>query len=249
MPINISGNTIYQSGTTYNGNYHKRIVKEDLKIYLDANISYSADDGSGYWYDLSGYGNHCDWNVQPTFATSSNGNYYNFTLSTHWGTIDNNDTLDFSREQTVIMLLYKTSAAARRNPWNQHYGGYGTWTDETSDYMNHFWGDAAADTTPYISIQNQGAGLTNWKWVGVTRDTKRGIAYFNGKRSTYSSTLSERVHSYGVLTTDTGDIKIGDGYAGNWYGRIAHVLAYTRALEPYEMAQNFQAIRTLYGIT
>lgn len=237
MPINLSNNIVVQSGFTNNGDYTGRIIRDELKIYLDA-VNPNSWKGSGNWLDLSGYSNDCNWNTAPTW--SSDG-YFIFTGSQD-GTITNNLSLDFSKNQTVMVALMKTDGTVRRNPWNQHYGGYGTWTDEIAGHTNHYFGDTGGNSSPYVSCSTSSGETSTWKVLTVTRNMEKQFAYKNGIQE------SEVTNPYGQLTTDTGDITIGNGYTNFFVGRIAMVLAYSRALHPYEVAVNFQAIRGRFGL-
>lgn len=256
MPIDLSNNIVHSSGVTENGIYVKKIVRSGLKIFLDAANFLSYTGGTGVWRDLSGYNNHCYWDVvNPPAWLPNNYGLFSFNGTTDYGTIYNNDSLDFSREQTVMMVLYKVNDSVRRNPWDQAYGGYGTWTDEDTpdDYIAHYFGDAGSNTTPYTRTQSEGRPINTWKIAAITRDTQRQISYMDGRRGTRFGTsttagASEVIHTYGTLTSDTNNIRIGNGYAGYWAGYIAVVLAYTRALHPYEIAQNFQSLRGRYGL-
>jgi len=236
MPINLSNNIVVQSGFTNNGDYTDRIIRDDLKIYLDA-ANPNSWTGSGNWLDLSGYGNDCVWGTAPSFVDQ----YFNFT-GTQAGTITANSSLDGSKNQTVMMVLMKTNSAARRNPWNRAYGGYGTWTDEIAGTTNYYFGDAGDSTDPYVSSATSAISLNTWKILTASRNLEKQLTYKNGIQE------SEVTNPYGQLTTDNNNITIGNGYAGPWIGRIALVLMYTRALHPYEVAVNFQAIRGRFGL-
>jgi hypothetical protein len=102
----------------------------------------------GGWLDLSGNDNHGTLVANPTYTTEFGGavvhngttQYTNFNIA----------NLNFDREQTIIMVLKKTTNFTnRQNPWNQNYGGYGTITWETNGVFNYYWGSAGGDTTPY----------------------------------------------------------------------------------------------------
>jgi hypothetical protein len=76
----------------------------------------------------------------------------------------------------------------------------------------------------------------------ATRSTSEFKWYINGVLS------STTANPYGVLANTPANITIGNGYAGYWQGDMSRVTAYTRALSDAEVAQNFTAVRGLYGI-
>lgn len=217
-----------------------KIVTDGLKICLDAKNPKSYPGSGTTWYDLSGNGNHCVFGNTPTWSDGE----FTFNGTSNVGTITNNSTLDFSSEQTVLMVLLPTAASGRRNPWNQAYGGYGTWTWEGngSKNINQYFGDAGTNNTPYVGY---GSSVLATDELGImisTRDTSNQTWYKN------DGTPTIRAHSYDVLTTTTANILIGNGYAGYFQGKINYVLAYTRALSYTEVIQTVSAIRTRYGV-
>ena len=55
--------------------------------------------------------------------------------------------------------------SGRRNPWDQAYGGYGTWTHEQGESnINNYFGDAGSNTSPYTSGRGSGSGTTRDQW-------------------------------------------------------------------------------------
>lgn len=177
-----------------------------------------------------------------SLSYASNGS---FSFSgTDWFTIPNIAAYDFSSEQTIEIWLRPTdNDATRRNPYNQAYGGYGTWTHETNGSFNYYYGDAGTDNTPYIGhttsvlvAQNEIACMC------TTRNTTESKWYKNGVVDT------TYVHSYGTLATTTAKIRIGTGYSAGYIGDIYAVKIYNRALTPAEVKQNFEALRGRYGI-
>ena len=184
-------------------------------------------------------------NTNTVTATSLT---YNSDGTISFGTSGTNyfsiPSIDFSAAQTIeIWLKPEENDANRRNPYNQAYGGYGTWTHEPSGVINYFYGDAGVDNTPYVGHGSSFTVLQNEiACVCTTRDTSTSWWYKNGVQ--YNS----YAHAYGTLTADTNNILIGTGYAGAYYGRIFAVKLYNRALTAKEVEQNFNALRGRYGV-
>ena len=159
-------------------------------------------------------------------------------------TLPNIASYDFSSEQTVEIWLKPTeNDATRRNPYNQAYGGYGTWTHEPSGQFNLYYGDSGVNNVPYIGhtsgftvLENEVACICSTRNVNESRWYKNGV--YNNQYS----------HTYGVLTATTADITIGSGYAGGYVGDIYAVKIYNRALSASEVQQNFNALKGRYGI-
>lgn len=218
--------------------YSPNLVKDGLRLCLDASNPRSYPGSGTSWFDLSGNGNTCSWNSTPTFNTT----YFTFNGTSHYGTITNNSTLDFSAEQTLMIVMRHSYTSGRRNPWDQAYGGYGTWTHEQGNYINQYFGDAGANGNPYIGIGSASTSRNVWNFMCTTRNTSQHKWYLNNSLS------STTAHSYGTLATTSANIRIGLGYAGYWQGDMAMVLAYTRALSDEEVLQNFNVLRQRFGI-
>lgn len=153
-------------------------------------------------------------------------------------------SINFANAQTIeIWLQPLENDANRRNPYNQAFGGYGTWTHEPDGTINYYYGDAGSDTNPYIGHNSSFTVVQNEiACVCTTRNLSRSWWYKNGIAYTYYD------HSFGSLTTDNNNILIGNGYAGTYYGKIYSVKLYNRDLTASEVAQNFNALRRRYGL-
>lgn len=211
---------------------------DGLVIALDSSNLKSYPGSGNTWFDMSGKGNHCSFNVLPTFAN----NIFTFDGTSHFGTITNNASLNFSAEQSVTMILRHSFTTGRRNPWNQAYGGYGTWTHETGDTMNYYYGDAGVNSVPYTAISSTATARNVWNVMTVVRDITKILWYINGVEVAYQA------NPYSDLTATTPNITLGNGYAGYWQGDMASVYAYTKALTPSEVKRNFNALRGRFGI-
>lgn len=218
--------------------YNPKIVTDGLALCLDASNPKSYPGTGNTWFDLSGNNNHCVWDSLPTY----NATHFTFNGTSNFGTITNNFSLNFANEQTLIIIMRHSHTDLRRNPWDQAYGGYGTWTHEYGVNINQYFGDAGTNATPYVGLTSPTTERNVWNVMCSTRNTVEQKWYKNG------SLASTTAHSYGTLTTTTANIRIGRGYAGYWTGDMAIVLAYTRALTAIEVNQNFNATRGRFGI-
>lgn len=152
--------------------------------------------------------------------------------------------LHFPSGQTIEMWLKPTVTGSRRNPYNQAYGGYGTWTYEGGRNLNYYYGDGAGNASPYIGhTSNFTVEANEVACIATTRDTSISYWYKNGeRRNSYS-------HGFGTLTSHTTGISIGYGYTGvHWIGDIYSIRLYDRALSQAEMLQNYNATRSRFGM-
>lgn len=221
--------------------YNPSIVTAGLVLCLDAANTKSYPGTGSTWFDLSGLGN----NAALTGTPLSNGTS-NFT-GTEYATVTfNASDFTFDYEQTIIIALRPTeNDANRRNPYNQAYGGGGTWTHEIGGDINYYYGTAGTNNVPYVGV---GSGFTvlqnEWAIVAVTRSTASNFMRWYKNGVLYTNTTS----AYTQVITGTQNILIGTGYAGAYIGSINYVAVYRTALTTEEMQQNFNALRGRFGI-
>ena len=157
----------------------------------------------------------------------------------------NSSAFTFNSEQTIIIWMKNQSpSTARRNPYNQAYAGAGTITHEYDTNFNYFYGTGGGDNSPYTNHTSPfSVGVGETAMICITRNTSQTAWYKNG---VLGNTLS---NPYGAsVVTGTNNITIGSGYAGSFGGYIYAVQIYNKALSESEVQQNFNALRTRYGV-
>lgn len=215
------------------------IVKEGLVLLLDASDKLSYPGTGATWYDVSGYANHCSLPNTPGHY----GTYFTFNGTSNYGNITSNSgSLNFSEEQSVMIVMRHTYTSGRKNPWNQAYGGYGTWTHEQGVNINYYYGDNGGNNNPYTSLNSGTTSTGVWNVMCVTRDIGTVTWYKNG---TQTATMA---NPYAALPYTTTAIAIGNGYAGYWEGDMAIVAAYQIALTPGQILQNFNFLRNRFNL-
>jgi hypothetical protein len=210
----------------------------DLCDGTEPNIQELLQNAGNTWYDVSGSNNNCTFLDLP----AANNGFYTFNGTSNYGTIINNATMNFASAQSLQIVMRHTYTSGRRNPWDQAYGGYGTWTHEQGDSITQFYGNAGANDNPYVGVSSPATPRSVWSVLCAVRSTTQFKWYLNGSLSNTSS------NPYGVLANTPANITIGNGYAGFWQGDMAMVTAYTRALTDAEVAQNFNAIRGRFNL-
>ena len=215
-----------------------QLVTGGLRLRLDAGDIRSYPGNGSTWYDLSGFNNNCNWNSTPGFDYRG---FFRFDGANHNGTIPINQSLNTNAEQTIIMVLRHNYNSGRRNPWNQAYAGFGTWTHEQGEYMSWYFGDGAGDNSPYLGHTTPTLPRGVWNVLASVRNPTTYQWYVNGVGTGSNN------HGYAILTDSSANITIGNGYAGYWFGDMAMALMYTRALSAAEILQNYNTIRTRYA--
>lgn len=183
--------------------------------------------------------------ITPTNISYASNNTFSFTGSSYLSIPNNAEKFNFDREQTIIIWMKNEAAvAARRNPYNQAYGGAGTITHESNTNLNYYYGTSGVNNTPYTS-HGSPFSVVNGEtaMIAITRDPANTAWYKNG---TLSGT---RANPYGAgVVSGTSPILIGTGYTTGFIGNLNCVMVYNRALSEYQIAQNFDAMRNRYGL-
>jgi hypothetical protein len=220
------------------------IIREGLVLHLDAANPRSYSGGT-VWKDLSGKSNNATLYNSPTF---SDGRAF-FNGTDEYAEIPYDaDNFTFSLEQTIFIILSPTdNDGLRRNPYNQSYGASGTWTHETNGGINFYYGTGSVTGeagSPYTSIQSAAISQNETAIMTTARSASNNFRrwYKNGVR-TFNGTVV-----YNPVTNSTNVIRIGRGYAGYYMGFIDCVLVYNIALTDEQIKQNFEALRSRYGV-
>ena len=222
-----------RSDTWILNNIPPNIVTDDLILNLDANDVSSYPTAGTTWYDISGADNN---GAMINGLSFNSGGWMDFDGTDDSVSIPNNNgTMDaWNEQQTIIVWEYHDFTTGRRNIWNQAYGGFGTWTHENGSNINYYFGDSGANAQPYTSGNSQTTVRGQWNMLCVTRDLTTVNWYQNGVLT------STRSNPYGSLTNTTAGVTIGTGYTGTrWQGKMSKILAYTKALTPSEVLQNY----------
>ena len=214
-----------------------QLVVGGLTVRLEAGDIRSYPGTGSVWYDLSGLNNNCNWVNRPNFDYRG---FFRFDGSDDYGEIGFNSSLNTNAGQTIMMVLRHNYNSGRRNPWNQAYGGYGTWTHEQGDSMSWYFGDAGANASPYIGHGTENLVRSKWNIIASVRDPSTYFWHINGVKGAVQN------HGYGILTDHSSSILIGSGYAGLWQGDMGVVLLYNRKLSDAELTQNYNVLRTTY---
>ena len=219
------------------------IVREGLVLALDATSTRSWTPGASTWYDLSGNGNNATASGSPSTQDSGtpvrgiafDGTNDYFTVTA------NESSLSFKAGQTVGILMYHTFTSGRRNPWDQAYGGYGTWTHEAGSNINYYHGTHGGNSSPYTSRNSSTTSRSTWNYMVMSRDSSNVTWYNNGTQTSQASAYNT------TSVNTTANIRIGVGYAGYWIGNMVFVHAYKRGLTAEEVQQNYNAMKSRFG--
>lgn len=207
--------------------------RDNLQLFVDFNNPNCVSGTT--WRDLSGNGRNGTVTGTPTYNADSV-----VMTGTQAGSFAN---ISHPTESTIIMMLKISGSASRINPWNQAYGGHGTWTAEPAGTLSMYFGDSGSNSTPYIntgSVSNDEFTDDTWNMWGITRDTTHWQRYKDTTASTETS------HTYGTLAADSNLIYVGSGYQENFEGQIGFFALWDKRLTTAEVTAIHDVMASRY---
>jgi hypothetical protein len=230
------------SGVTLTGTYVvdlPGIVTTNLSMFLDAGNASSYPGSGTNWTDLSGNSRNGTLTNGPTYSSADGGSIV-FDGS--------NDFVQCTGSLTVTAATFVSWI--RRNGNQGQYDGilFSRGTNITgmdfqlSNQLAYTWNNA-------VNTYNWQSGLIvpdlTWCMVAVSVTSTAATAYLcqSGGITSATNTVS---HASSVLD----DIKIAydDATIRYFAGNIATAMIYDRALSAGEITQNFNALRSRYGL-
>ncbi len=240
----IAGRDITQSGkvksVSANNNVTSNIVTSGLILNLDAGNSTSYPGSGTTWFDRSGSGNNGMLINGPTFS-ATNGGALNFNGSNY---VQNSGIgfLPSGNSARTIMFWYKPNAGMSSTNIAFSYGDGGQ-----GQYVG------AWTAGGIIGLHLETCQVNGPVIPSPTTDWHFYTAVFNGGGNTITF-YSDGSNAATVTAPCTINSTVGTGYAigagrwGNYIGSISNVNVYNRALTASEVTQNFNALKSRYGL-
>jgi hypothetical protein len=215
------------------------VVTGNLSMYLDAGVTSSYPGTGTAWTDLSGNNRNGTLTNGPTYSSADGGS------------IVFDGTNDFVQCTGSITTTAATFVSwIRRNGTQGSYDGIlisrGTNVTgmmfQSSNQLAYIWNNA-------VNAYTWQSGLIvpdlTWCMVAVSVTSTSATAYL-----CQSSGITSATNTVSHTSTTLDDIKIGqDDAGGRFYtGNIATAMIYDRALSAGEITQNFNALRSRYGL-
>lgn len=216
------------------------IITRNLQLYLDAGNRSSYPGSGATWSDLSGNSNNCTLVNSPTY-NSSNGGSIVFNGSTQYGSVANAASLNGTTQTISVWYNTTNNLAGRGSPVlsktdaTNSLNGYNLFANSSAQFKN------ATQTTDTSS-----GTVTNSTWVNVTMTFTSGgnsLIYINGSLAATTAIIS--------FTISSQPLRIGislDTFWTAFAGNIASIAIYNRALSQGEIAQNFNTLKSRYGL-
>lgn len=229
-----------------------KIVTDGLVLYLDAKNPKSYSGAGSTWYDLSGNGYNASKNGNATY--NSNGwwefrnsdgdsDYEFFSLSMDEGVMKGDNTTGTWTWETWMMDA--GSALGNENFIVGRSGHHGGILIKSSGGQIYGQVRTPSGATGQISLGTTNTVDNQWYHVVFTYNNRTAKFYVNGEliqSQTKDATFFVRSYSDTV-------------YIGGWpsnlyrsYNNIAQVKAYTTELSAAEVQQNYNAIKSRFGL-
>lgn len=215
------------------------IVSSGLVLHLDAGNTSSYPGTGTTWFDLSTNEKNGSLINSPSFSSDNNG-IFTFNGTNNYVLVTS--PFDFSTNNQLTASVWARSAVTN---WNS----LGMLVSKRNQFIIHPSSGRTVDyyvnttTGGFQNISHTPTDITTFNNYTMTYNAGSLIAYFNGTQVSSGSV--------GVtLSSDTGNIEIGKDETLSRYlnGSIACVHLYSRALAPAEVQENFDALKTRFGL-
>lgn len=232
--------------------YNPKIVTDQLSLYLDTTNIKSYPGSGTSWFDLGP--NRLTFSslgTQTPIETVGGVSSFGFNGSGYWECSTNASTVDFGGDCTLLMWIRSEDIGVRKTVFEKAGTIYQSYEQEIAVTWE------TAENFSWYSRYNlydfggtEVINLNTWALVGIkmssgkTATARTGFYSING-----SPWISGYTSRSSTALTAAGALRVGNGYAGVVdNGNLASVICYNKMLNDLEIQQNFNALRTRFGI-
>ncbi len=230
----------YSGAIQYNW-YISELITNGLVLSLDASYYLSYPGSGTTWTDTSGNNNTGTLTNGPTFDITNGGSIVFDGVDDYVNIPYNASTISFSNNNATICVWYKAAttgdaAGALVTQRSQSGSGFQTYC-----LSNKFYADGGG-TAGIYSVSSITIGTIGFACAVYDKTNSLLKLYINGN---FDSQIS-----YPGNIQDTYPIRLANGAFGDgpFPGNIYSVLVYNRALSTSEIAKNFNATKTRFGL-
>jgi hypothetical protein len=229
---------------------NQKIVSNGLVLNLDAAQKRSYPTSGTAWTDLSGNANNGTLTNGPTFD-SGNGGSISFDGTNDYVNFGNPSSLNFTGSMTCSCWFYRESSATTNLRILSKGGGGASTTENGFSFFGSNTNISWSLTNNAVrTIINTGDILNIQTWyniVGVCdKTTNTSTLYLNGSLIT-SASLNNTGTMAGTLSFNIGRNSASTGSL-YWVGNVSSTLIYNRAISATEVSQNYNAIKSRFGL-
>ena len=228
--------------------YHNnpRIVTDGLVLCLDANAKRSYSGSGSTWYDSTTNGNNATivnatYNSNGYFTFDGTGDYMTCTTATGWTSLT---------DMCAFVIARPTTISRRHYLFDSRYSGsnlgFGLGLDSDNSPF-HF----ANDSSGYDEATSPTTFSTNNFYIfGLFRQGNSIQILDSDSVTKITPSIASNTLGTGALTPGGYTIgvykNLSDTYT--WIGDIAAVWIYNRVLSQAECTQNYNAMKTRFGL-
>ena len=230
--VTLKGVDVYDASFNSNG----------ALLYVDAGNSASYPGTGTAWTDLSENSNNATLVNSPSYTASPGyftfnglGSNYASTTASKFNTTYTGKTVFVAARMTAVIAgafrcLFGTNSGTR------NFNTY-IYSPSSGVYQIHYSAGGSGGFSNNLSFTTN-----QWAIFTVTHTTGGLVTYYQNGVAVGTNTGI----TFGQYASNGGEfIGLGDNY---WYGDIAMCAVYGRALSSDEIKQNFNALKTRYGL-
>jgi hypothetical protein len=221
---------------------NRDIVKDGLKLWVDAGISESYPGSGTTWSDISGSGYSATMVASPPWTGGGDTGYFEFNGSTQYMSFGAIDLLAGLSSFTFGAWVWIDAlSGGHHRIMSQEVNYYlGTYNAGMATYLSD-----TSSGWPYNSVAMGSPPAGEWIYMVWRKDASLIYHYINAVSTGLTLTMAPAVGS-------NGNINFIGSYSTTpdqpWDGKIAAIHVYTRALSPSEIEQNFIVQKQRFGI-
>jgi hypothetical protein len=215
------------------------IPQQNLILHLDAGDVNSYSGTGTSWYEISGSGSTATLTNSPTF-TPANGGGFIFNGSSSYATVPTASRFDLGTGSATIIAWFKLTSSGLNCIASKRNGtGF-----QLYSLSGKLYADGAGTAGKYSS-QSVNTGKIFCGAVVYDRTASLMRLYLNGVEDGNVALAS-------TTLTDVAGVNVGRATLGGntdyFNGTIYQVQIYNKALSPKEMRENFELLRSRYGV-
>jgi len=214
------------------------IVTNGLVLSLDAADQNSYVSGSTTWYDLSGNG-LVGAQSGSTFPTYNTGNGGNLVFNNTPINLGNSSVLNLTN--LTLSVWYKTTSVGNQILIGKSY--------TTSYYLNiapvansfSLWTNSSELNVGGITTLGNG----NWHNISATMSGTTKTLYYDGSQVSTGTGTVPAVDSFNLVIGNSGNPNVSAPFVGS----MGNIQIYNLALSATEIQQNYNALKSRFGLT
>lgn len=221
--------------------YSPKMVTNGLVLSLDAANTKSYPKSGTTWTDLSGNNNNGTLTNGPTFSAGDMGGIV-FDGTNDYVNCGNNSSINLTSYITLSTWTKKAYGSSDSVAIDKGRDNYGAWSLLFDVVANKVEFHCRISGTNSSVVSNTSYGNNIWTNITAVFTGTNLLIYINGR-------LDNTTNISGTIGTNGIDFSIGKANDGlNWSGQVANVLMYNTALSATDVLNNYNAVKSRFGL-